>query len=194
MVDTLETVEAQIFAAMAANNWAQVAALEPLLDRLDIKPEPPSLLTAAQWYITCGIPVFPLQPGLKTPFPGSHGCKDATTNPTKILQWWNACPTANIGIATGHTIDVIDIDGPQGIDTWHNIQNLPKTVGTVKTPRPGGYHLYITATGHGNRAAIMPGIDYRGQGGYVVAPPSKLAPHPAVNYHGIYQWRDPLAI
>ena len=43
-----------------------------------------------------------------------HGVKDATTNRARILAWWTRHPQANIGLATGHCFDVLDVDGPAG--------------------------------------------------------------------------------
>jgi hypothetical protein len=43
-----------------------------------------------------------------------HGVKDATCNRARILAWWTRHPQANIGLATGHLFDVLDVDGPTG--------------------------------------------------------------------------------
>jgi Bifunctional DNA primase/polymerase, N-terminal len=43
-----------------------------------------------------------------------HGVNDATTNRARVLAWWTRHPLANIGVATGHLFDVLDVDGPQG--------------------------------------------------------------------------------
>jgi hypothetical protein len=155
----------------------------------DNKPAP-SLHASALWYGSQGLQVFPLQPGSKVPFRGSRGCKMASSDPELINAWWTGNPHANIGIATGHLVDVIDIDGAQGHlewsrkygDTWAGLIIL----GTVSTPRPGGMHLYVPARkGMGNKAALLPAVDYRGAGGYVVAAPSR-------NDQGTYRWLRPL--
>lgn len=167
-------LEQRLTYTVAAENWADAEQLGAQLDRLLTEPAPPRLGDAALWYATLGIPVFPLEPNGKRPYPKSHGCKDATADAATIAAWWAAAPTSNIGIATGHVIDVIDLDGPTGVKSWAGDMwdSLPPILGRVRTRRPGGWHLYVTPTGMGNRAAMFPGVDYRGQGGYVVAPPS----------------------
>lgn len=157
------------------------------------------LINSALYYASIGLHVFPLQPGSKIPWPRSRGFKDATTDPDRIRAWWWQMPTANIGIATGHHVDVIDIDGPAGVKSWAALlcepDGMPPAYGTVNTPRPGGTHLYVAAVqGRGNKTSLFPGIDYRGLGGFVVAPPSVLAPDPRRNYHGPYLWRRPLQL
>lgn len=136
---------------------------------------PGALGNAAVWYASQGIAVFPLQPGDKKPYPGSRGFKDATTDMDRARAWWNKHPTSNIGLPTGHLFDVIDIDGPTGARSLHDLHAsgaLPAIHAIVSTGRECGRHLYVTPTGDGNAAAVWPGIDYRGLGGYVVAPPS----------------------
>lgn len=82
-------------------------------------------------------------------------------------------PSANVGIATGGALDVLDVDGPAGICSLDELVDqygaLPP--GPVATTGKGRHH-YLSPTGLGNRAAVRPGIDFRGRGGYVVAPPS----------------------
>jgi Bifunctional DNA primase/polymerase, N-terminal len=106
-----------------------------------------------------------------------HGVKDATTNRARILAWWTRHPQANIGLATGHRFDVLDIDGPEGAQA---IQVLAATHGLVSSgplvrTGGGGWH-YLASTGLGNvRPAALAHVDWRGRGGYVVAPPSRHA-------------------
>jgi hypothetical protein len=183
------TLETLITQDMTQQDWVTVNELEPRLDAVAQPKQPPPMVSAALYYAEQGLRVFPLQPKLKTPHRGSRGFKDATTDSDTIITWWyDVWPDSNIGIATGHLVDVIDIDGPEGVKSWARMDNLPEILGVVSTPRPGGNHLYIHATGRGNKAGIFPGVDHRGLGGYVVAPPS-------VNENGVrYTWRRPLEL
>lgn len=188
-VRSADDLERLITEAMSLDDWASVAIFADELDALE-KPRPvPTLLSSALWYAEQGLKVFPLQPGSKLPYKGSSGFKDATSEFGGVLNWWRHRPSSNIGLATGHLVDVVDVDGPEGVVSWAAmVDDLPRAIGTVSTPRAGGSHLYVAATGRGNRAGIAPGIDYRGLGGYVVAPPS-------VNADGVrYRWRRPLGL
>jgi hypothetical protein len=153
----------------------------------------PQHLLAAYVYLGWGWPVFPVRPGRKTPLT-EHGLLDASTDPDVIAAWWQRWPDANIGLPTGARFDVIDVD-PAGLPWLAYIRADPELTidvhGLVSTPR-GGQHLYVAPTGSGNTAALAPGVDYRGHGGYVVAPPSTLAPHalrpPAPPWPLRYDW------
>ena len=69
---------------------------------------PDTLPEAALHYGKLGYKVFPCKPKGKSPMT-SHGCKDATTDLSKIKEWWSKIPNANIGIATEGLV-VIDVD------------------------------------------------------------------------------------
>lgn len=156
-------------AAVDRGDDAEADRLAAAIDQ----PAPLRLLDAALAYASWGWAVFPLQPGLKVPAT-RHGLKDASTDTEQIREWWKANPKANIGLPTGGRFDVIDIDAPTGWWSWIELDkagSLPAIHGKVSTPRSGG-HLYVTPTGRGNTAGTLPGVDYRGVGGYVVAPPS----------------------
>lgn len=178
----ITTLETQLRAAIDAGNAAEITRLGDLIDRheRDNPKAVASLASAALWYASAGLRVFPLRAGSKIPHPGTHGCKDATTDETRIRQWWTDRPDSNIGIATGHLIDVVDVDGVSGqqsrVAHWDDIfgQVDADKVAVVMTPRPGGMHIYVPAQGEGNSASIVPSVDYRGAGGYVVAPPSVI--------------------
>lgn len=157
--------------------WCDAAQSEDLaeVDRLQAEinkhDRPAQLGSSALWYASQGWPVFPLLPGTKMPAT-AHGFKDATLDPDEIQSWWWSHPDSNIGLPTGGMFDVIDIDGPQGIASLVELGEdaIPDVHGKVGTPR--GFHYYVLSTGDGNRVGVRPGIDYRGVGGYVCAPPS----------------------
>lgn len=117
-----------------------------------------------------------------------HGLKDASCDPAVIRQWWTQWPRANLGLVTGSSFDALDIDGSDALDLLGKVSSgLPLPHGPlVSTGR--GWHLYLRATGQGNRAGLLPGVDWRGQGGYVVAPPSL---HPSGK---AYQWSQGLEL
>jgi hypothetical protein len=115
------------------------------------------------------------------------GFKAATTDARQIEAWWRKWPNANIGIATGAVsrIVVIDIDGAEGAATLKTLVEqhgaLPRTA-IVKTTR--GLHIYFAMpSGCGPiPCSARNGLDVRGDGGFVVAPPSR---HASGN---TYQW------
>ena len=153
------------------------------------------LLTYALKYATeYGWAVFPVSATTKKPLT-PHGCKDAKKDPGAIRAWWKRHPDASIGVATGTMSNLIVIDedidedkglnGYQEVTQWERINgDLPETVRAI-TGR-GGAHLYFKYTGKDikNRAGILEGVDVRGEGGYVIAPPSY---HPNGTQ---YQWEE----
>jgi len=120
---------------------------------------------AARAYALAGWPVFPITPGAKTPFPGSRGFKDATTDLTEIDAWWLVDPEANIGFCPETAgMCVVDEDTEKGgkYDT-----NEPETVTS-----PHGRHFYYSGSLPASASKIGPNIDTRGRGSYVLLPPS----------------------
>jgi hypothetical protein len=131
-------------------------------------------------YASKGIPVFPLKPGGKTPLT-EHGFKDATTDEDQIRQWWSKWPDANIGLPTGKRsgLLVLDVDPSEGgynsLADLHfgEGHKLPETF-MVRTGG-NGQHYYFTFPDEEIRNStglLGPGLDIRGEGGYVVVPPS----------------------
>jgi hypothetical protein len=117
---------------------------------------------------------MPLQPRGKLPLT-EHGSRDASADAATIYAWWARWPDANIGIATGDWLIVLDIDGPEGHATWQELerQHGENTTLSSRTGTGGRHLLYHTAKPLPNSARKLgPGIDTRGTGGYIVAPPS----------------------
>jgi len=139
-------------------------------------------------YARRGWAVFPIKPKDKTPAT-RNGFKDASSDPATVETMFSAGNGLNIGIATGPEsgLWVLDLDGEEGIEALNRLEDeygkLPKTI-TVRTGG-GGRHQYFALGGEPirNRAKVggMP-IDVRGDGGYVVAPPSR---HKSGD---LYQW------
>lgn len=144
------------------------------------------LLDAALAYAGRGWPVLACRGRSKVPLL-DHGLHDATTDADQIRAWWERWPTANVGLVTGVCFDVLDVDGPEGETALTGA--LPDTeAATVDGPTVvtgKGWHVYVAPTGLGNRAGVVAHVDWRGAGGYVIAPPSL---HPS---GARYIWEHP---
>jgi Bifunctional DNA primase/polymerase, N-terminal len=102
-----------------------------------------------------------------------HGAKDATTDAERISKWWDMWPNSNVGIATGSGLQVLDVES-------HALNELDELIAGREWPRTptvytggGGLHFYFAGTGRNSVSKLGPGIDVRGEGGFVVAPPSR---------------------
>ncbi len=111
----------------------------------------------------------------------------ASVDTSVIRAWWRRWPTSNIGIVTGTRsgLVVVDVDPAKGglisLEKFTAGGAFPKTP-TVVTPS-GGFHFYFKHPGGKVpcRVGLLPGIDIRGDGGLVVAPPSR-------HVRGVYGW------
>ena len=164
------------------------------------------MLEAALAYARMGWKVFPLHTIIdgrcscgKTDCnsPGKHprtgrGFKEASADPDQIRRWWARWPDANIGIATGDGLVVVDVDGAAGHAELRAVVEanspLPATLVAqtgagfhlVFAERPGAPEIRSAARGH---------VHVRAAGGYIVAAPSK-------HHSGrTYQWikKHPIA-
>jgi hypothetical protein len=134
----------------------------------------------ALWYAEKSIPVFPCKPGRKEPLtPNGH--KDASTDPERIRAWWSRWPDANIAMPTGKRSGwvVVDVDPEHGgYDSLAELHEaghgLPLTA-TIKTGGGGVHHYLRCPEGveiRNSAGKLGPGLDIRGEGGYVIVPPS----------------------
>src|ERR1051326_276015 len=145
------------------------------------------LRRSALAYVEAGWPVIPLhspvdgvcdcRKGKDCPSPAKHprtrnGLKDATVNMQAVDAWWRAWPQANIGLVLGLGDVVVDVDSPDALDTFdqHPGWDLPETWNV--TTGKGWHYIYKTDHPVKGTVAIVPGIDLRGHGNYIVAPPS----------------------
>lgn len=147
--------------------------------------------SAALDYLALGWSVIPIEAGGKRPIVAWQEFQQRTATAEEITAWLRRWPRANVAIVTGAVsgLVVIDVD-PQhgGADSLARLESthdrLPPTVESATGG--GGRHLYFLHP-HGtvrNRVALAPGIDVRGDGGCVVAPPSM---HPSGKP---YAWRE----
>ena len=124
-----------------------------------------------------------------------HGVKDATSNRARVLAWWTRHPQANIGLACGHRFDVLDIDGPAGAQVIRTLaaEHGLQSSGPLVRTGGGGWHYYLAPTGLGNVQVGLARVDWRGRGGYVVAPPSRHASGHPYRWVGGRDLETPLA-
>ena len=154
---------------------------EEMNAQLELHEETPSLGDIGQRairYARHGWYVFPCRPRDKQPAT-ANGLKDATLDLDRITRFWIDHPEHNVAIRTGAEsgIVVLDVDGEEGMESLRALERingtLPETA-SVLTPR-GGQHYYFRHPGGAvpNTAGVPgPGLDIRGDGGYVLAPPS----------------------
>lgn len=150
---------------------------------------------AAVTYAKAGWPVFPLQPGTKDPFRGSHGFKDATTDLDRIVRWWLHQPTANIGTPTGVVYDVLDIDcraTGDGFDLADRLAAAGLLRGAVarSQTRNGGEQWFYPKADQQTRSFKGRFLDIKANGGYVVVPPSVVPADDGVDGPGRYSWLE----
>jgi hypothetical protein len=132
---------------------------------------------AAQAYASIGWPVFPCRPGSKEPAT-RNGFYDASTDERQIREWWRREPDRNVAIATGAPgPDVVDVDVREDGSGFAALNQAIRAglIGghhaIVRTPSTG-MHLYYAGTDQRSGSARGRHLDFRSQGGYVVAPPS----------------------
>jgi hypothetical protein len=166
----------------------------------------PSLDIALALAANSGLSVFPCGPAKRPAIKGGNGFLDASTDPDRVREMWDAAGDAAVlvGVPTGpaSVFDVLDLDPRHGSDDWRaaNIHRLPETrihatPGLPKIPTdavmPGEHWLFRHVDGVRNSASkrsLAPGVDVRGEGGYVCFPPS--AGYRIVHRAVIAAWPD----
>lgn len=164
----------------------------PTLDSRSFSPG--TQLDSAVFFASKGIPIVPLHgtiggvctcyQGANCKSPGKHpttehGLKDASADLDTIEDWFEQSPNANLGLLTGADtgLVVLDVDPRHGgdrslIELQKEFGPLPKTI-RVKTGGDGEHYYFQHPGGKvGNKTGIRDGLDLRGDGGYIVAPPS----------------------
>ena len=141
------------------------------------------LADAAARFAAVGLPVFPCVPGEKRPLV-RRGFRDASTDAQQVAAWWSRWPSANIGIPTGAVsgVEVVDVDvhptgtGFPAFREAHRQGHAAGWAALVRTPS-GGLHAYYPVNpdrAQSSWQAARAHVDFRGDGGYIIAPPSKV--------------------
>lgn len=114
--------------------------------------------------------------------PGKHPRKAgwqqaASSDEAEVRATFKPYPDSNIGIATGQGLVVVDLDGQEGLDTlaaWVR-ENGPLPLTPQVRTGGGGLHLYFTCDEKIKNSVrnVGPGVDVRGEGGFVVGPGSQ---------------------
>lgn len=133
-------------------------------------------LSSALKYAQSNYKVFPLKSNSKNGQVVASWKQDASTNPDLIHQWFDHSDY-NLGVVTGHKLVVIDVDnknqelGNKTIKKY--MRQFPQTR-IVRTPN-NGFHIYYKVNRPiRSRVGLYPGIDIRGEGGYVLGVGSKI--------------------
>lgn len=137
-----------------------------------------SVAEAAVTYTDLGWPVFLLSPSSKIPFQGTRGVHDATTDIEAIGDLLAKTPDANIAIAMGEVLVVLDVDPRNGgVESFSRLilghDDFPETCCAITGG--GGTHYFFRHPGgllNKDLGEAFPGLDLQGTGRYVVAPPS----------------------
>lgn len=115
----------------------------------------------------------------------AHGWQDATVDPAQVLNWWGRWPAANIGVATGERSGIVALDvdldkgGYSSFLALLDCLGRPTLLSLVQGTGGGGFHVVYAWPGYrvgnsakGLRDQFGPGLDLRGDGGYIVVAPS----------------------
>ncbi|AXT85080.1 DNA replication protein [Aeromicrobium sp. A1-2] len=139
---------------------------------------------AAECLAAAGVPVFPCVALEKRPLT-THGFHDASVDPDQIAGWWSRWPDANVAMPTGIAsgIDVVDVDihaegnGYDAIRSARSSGLLGDPAWMVTTPSSGLHLCFLHADDVSQPSWQVPTrhVDFRGDGGYVVLPPSRVS-------------------
>ena len=144
----------------------------------------PDLPTAALTLAAAGVPVLPCVPGGKQPLT-NRGFHDASADQQQVTSWWRRWPDGNLALPTGTVsgVDVVDVDvhaGGNGYPAFEQARSAGFVEGwawLVRTPSTGLHAYFLRDRMTEQRSWQVPGkhVDFRGDGGYIVLPPSRVA-------------------
>jgi hypothetical protein len=153
-------------------------------------PADKNIQAAARGYLKMGWPVIPLIARTKRPLVRWTEFQNRRPSASELEGWLTRWPDLNLGIVTGAAAGLVVLDIDPKNDGENSLAQLEARNGAVPptieaVTGGGGRHLYFRHPGgtvH-NLVGLAAGIDLRGDGGYIVAPPSI---HPSGR---AYEWR-----
>src|SRR5579864_4446708 len=126
----------------------------------------------AEKYISLGWSLIPIKPRSKEPLIPWKEFQIRKASSVEIKEWFRKYQDCNFGVVTGNIsrLVVVDLDGIKGITNGLEL----KLISSVTSLTGNGKQLYYKWTEHIDNSAskIAPGVDIRGDGGFVVLPPS----------------------
>jgi len=140
------------------------------------------VLNYALEYLKLGLSVIPLQPREKRPLIKWKQYQQRLPTEDEVRKWFSKWPNANIGIVCGRVsgnLLVLDFDSEdlykqfmEQAFAFTNLYNKLKETWIVRTGK--GVHIYfrVKDVTPPTKLRLKGGIDLKGEGGYVVAPPS----------------------
>lgn len=175
------------------------------------EPNQKTMLEWALEYLAAGYPIFPVCTPLmgahqhrragkmydcapdkrgKTPLVSWRDYQDELPTEVEVRAWWRRHPNANIGMATGKLsgVIVLDCDSGEARQLCMSMGGLNHTQ-AIWTGTPGGCHFWMRHPGVAlpNFVKDIPGTDFRGDGGFVILPPSRH--HKGANYRWVENTR-----
>lgn len=134
-----------------------------------------------------GFNVLPLMPGTKKPALDTwKELQQRRVTEEEVQQWWGQHPELGVAVITGTISGIVVIDEDTKRGGSESLKNLPLPPTLTAITPTGGRHYYYKHPGTPvpNQVNLLPGVDIRGDGGYVVAPPTTLPT-------GSYKWENP---
>jgi len=133
------------------------------------------MVDSALKLVKAGKSVIPVSRTTKMPLVSWKGYQEQTPTEEQVKEWWTQFPDANLGMVTGHLsgLVVIDCDSEGAANRF--IEEYPEAKDTLQVQTGRGKHYYFQyEEGIRNDVGKLLGteIDIRGEGGFVILPPS----------------------
>jgi hypothetical protein len=165
------------------------AKMPPKLEVVKTSSTDRPCLDAALEYAAMGFSVIPVRKN-KRPYVVWQKYQSERATEEQIRKWWKQWPGAGVAIVTGAISGIVAVDCDTEAGRLHVESLIPDSCETpIAQTQSGGWHYYFKHRGGtvSNSAGVIPGVDVRGDGGYIVAPPTR-------GEKGDYSWLPGLSL